>query len=130
MAPESNLDRVASFRDIEALEKLLIQHFEAHDREHVLIDRARVESAISMDKRLDAMNEIRNALRDQSATLFTRPEHQLYEAAITEKIESLQLSRAELTGKASQSNLNVTMFLAIAAIIIALFNLVAGFIRK
>jgi hypothetical protein len=59
MAPESKqLDRVASFRDIEALKEILTVRDEAHQREHELIERANQVAYSEMNRRLDGMNHL------------------------------------------------------------------------
>jgi hypothetical protein len=92
MAPESKLDRVASFRDIQALEKLLTQHFEAHDREHELMDRANVIAREEMNRRLDEMNNLRRQIEQVEAKFFTRTEWEKAHAALVSVVQQNERS--------------------------------------
>ena len=62
MAPESKLDRVASYRDIESLKELLLERFVAHDKIHELMDISLLESKNEMDRRLADMNNMRHQI--------------------------------------------------------------------
>lgn len=91
-----------------------------------------------MEKRLEGMNEFRSTLKDQSANFTTKTENDLLITKIDdqfstlrheynekfdkidEAIKSLQLSRAELAGKASQNQVFIAYFFAIIGIIISL----------
>ena len=74
MAPESKLDRVASWRDIESLRELLEQHFKLHDREHELLEKANVIAREEMNRRLDEMNNLRRQIEQVEAKFITREE--------------------------------------------------------
>ena len=77
----------------------------------------------SMEKRLDGMNEFRDQLKDQAARFVTREEMISTLKSIQANVEILLSARATEEGKASQKSLNVTMIIAIAGVLLALFKL-------
>jgi hypothetical protein len=81
------------------------------------------------DKRLDTMNEFRGALADREASYFTRTEHELYAKLVEADLRVLRESKAEMRGKASQFNLNVTFIIAIVGDCIALAALLFTIFR-
>ena len=99
-------------KDLAALERLINERF-THLEKSTEIARQ------SMEKRLESMNEIRGALRDQGATAFTRSEHELYREKIAGEILMLRESKALLEGKASQISVNVTLAISILSLILA-----------
>jgi hypothetical protein len=85
-----------------------------------------------LDARLASMNEFRSALNDQADTFLTRTEyisqHQNLEARFTrmdEDIRMLRESRAELQGKASQSQVNIALMIAVVGIALSIIGLLA-----
>jgi len=81
-----------------------------------------------LERRLEAMNEIRNALKDQNQTFMTRAEYKPAHDRIVADIQSLRESRALLEGKASQGALNTTLAISIISLIIGLVSLVMRFL--
>ena len=86
----------------------------------------------AVDVRLASMNEFRKALSDQSDSFLTRAEystqHQNLEqrfGRMDEDIRTLRESRAELQGKASQSQVNIALIVAIIGIAISVIGLLA-----
>jgi hypothetical protein len=78
----------------------------------------------TLNARLENMNEFRESLKDQTASFFTRKEHDFYAEKIESQLKSLELSRAILEGKASQKTMNVTLMLSIISIIIGVIALI------
>jgi len=131
-----------------ALEKALSDAEKAHDEHQEEItksidDRFRAqEKAVvvalqSNEKRLDSMNEFRETLRDQNKTFITRADHDAliisYQKdieSLDDKISSLNEFRAELKGKASQSQLNITFIFTLISFIIGIAGLILGFFGK
>ena len=74
----------------------------------------------SLDKRLESMNEFRSALKDQQIEFIRRPEHEL----IASDVKSLQLSRAEISGKANQNDVTVSTGIAITGVCLSILNLI------
>ena len=111
MAPESKLDRVASYRDIESLKELLQAHFQAHEREHELMDRANVIAREEMNRRLDEMNNLRRQIEQVEAKFFTRTEWEKAHAALVSVVQQNERSSTlALTeyGKAVDGRFRVT----------------------
>jgi hypothetical protein len=82
MAPESKLDRVASYRDIESLKELLLSRFQSHDTIHNLMDQTRVETKAEMERRLQDMNNLRHQIEQAEARFTTRSEWQAGHEAV------------------------------------------------
>jgi len=76
MAPESKLDRVASYRDIESLKELLLARFKAHDDIHDMMNSALLEAKTEMDRRLSDMNALRHQIEQAESKFTTRAEWQ------------------------------------------------------
>jgi len=79
----------------------------------------------SMNARLESMNEFRDTLRDQNKTFITKSEHEYLEKQIVD----LQLSKAELAGKATQSSVNISYIIAILSILISVVSLIVIFFK-
>lgn len=86
-----------------------------------------------METRLEGMNEFRQSLRDQSQTFVIRSEFGVFKEKvdldlnnICKEIKDLQLSRAELSGKATQNSVNNTMIIAIIGLVIGILGIVMG----
>lgn len=107
--------------EISSLEKLINSKFEHLEKTTEL-------SRMAMEKRLDNLNQIREALRDQGTLAFTRAEHQLFKDSIDKEIGGLRESRAELAGKANQSSVNITLMVAILGLAISCANIMRFFL--
>lgn len=83
----------------------------------------------SMNQRLDGMNEFRDALRDQAGRFVTRDEVRSLIDGLTKDIKSLELSRAELQGKASQTSVNVGYVFTAIAVLISVIGLAIQFLK-
>lgn len=81
-------------------------------------------AAAAMEKRLDAMNEIREQLRDQAATFMPRSEYNIHHEKLVEDVRDLRESKAQLEGKASQKSVNVTLVISIFGLILALISVI------
>lgn len=99
------------------------------------LDRATSEARISMDKRLDGMNEFRETLKDQAGQFLTIKEFNSQNEKIVGDIRILRESRAELEGKASQESVEklrnyatLSMIVTIVSVCIALGSVVASII--
>ena len=84
------------------------------------LEKASEVSAKALDRRLDAMNEIREAMRDMSSGMATRTELDNAKEAIEKDLRGLREFRAELQGKASQSQANLTLALLSILLSVAL----------
>jgi len=112
-----------------------------------------LEKAVSvakaeMDRRLDAMNEFRAALKDQAVSLATRLEHnalvkdvqalkeQLINYVTHAELSSMQAdirdlreSRAKLEGKASQQSVTVATVFGLAGIVLSFIGIVLTVVK-
>jgi hypothetical protein len=84
-----------------------------------------IEKAISLarenlETRLEGLNEWRQQSKDREAAYTTRSELNL----VCDKIRTLELSKATLEGKASQTSVFIAYGFSIAAIIIGIVGLV------
>jgi len=70
----------------------------------------------NVDLRLAAMNEFRDAMKDQTDTFLPRAEYLTRHESIEKDIRSLRESRAELLGKASQNSVVVAYIIAAVGI--------------
>ena len=82
------------------------------------------------NKRLDGLNEIRQILEDQAKTFITKVEFETYQTMIRQdlarfstEINSLNLSRAELSGKASQGQVILSMIIGITGLILGIVRM-------
>ena len=97
-------------------------------KEHIESRFAAIEKAIeialaALDKRLDGMNEIREAMRDQSGYFISRKEVELQLDKISADITALKEYRAEAKGKASMLSVAISALLGIAGIVIGVIGL-------
>jgi len=84
------------------------------------LDKAAKVSRDALEKRLDALNEIRSAMRDQTSTLATKVE---LEGPLRD-LRSLCEWRSSMEGKASQSSVNTAMLLSIVGTLLAILGLI------
>jgi hypothetical protein len=71
------------------------------------------------EKRLDSMNEIKGAMKDQAALFAYSKDLE----PIREDIRDLRETRAELKGKASQMSVIVAYVIAILGILLSVINI-------
>jgi hypothetical protein len=64
-------------------------HSEAHDREHEFMLASLSKSDAVLEKRLEGMNEFREALKDQSASFVTRDVADIQHSAFTKRIDDI-----------------------------------------
>ena len=85
------------------------------------------------DKRFEGQNEWRGAMSDREKAYITRVDHEALilllntkEDALLKDIKSLEITRATLDGKASQSQLNITFAFAMAGVVFTLIGLLCS----
>ena len=93
-----------------------------YDERFRVLELSTKEAKADMDKRLEGMNEFRQQLKDQSATFIARPEHE----AVLKEIQGLRESRAELAGKADQSQVLWSLIMSVVGIVI---GVIAVFVK-
>lgn len=72
----------------------------------------------TMDKRLDGMNEFREALRDQASKMMTRSEYAVNHEKFRDELSSLTKAKERMEGKASQTSFYVTAGIAIFSLLL------------
>lgn len=83
------------------------------------LEKATHVAAQQMDKRLEGMNEFRDALKDQATKFITKDEFNIQHQRVVDDIRTLRESRAKLEGRASQTSVFIAYGLVIVSIIIS-----------
>ena len=115
------------------LDKRMLEMFAATHREVAV-------TAATLEKRLDAGNHIREALKEQAEAVLSvlrgkielmlpRSEHDIYIKQVEADLRILRESRAELAGKASQSSMNLALALALIGALSGLLALVIKLVK-
>lgn len=86
------------------------------------MEKATTVAAGLMDKRLEAMNEFRNTLKDQASQFLTQAEFDAQHQRVLEDIRMLRESKATLDGKASQQSVNISLIIAVVGMIMGMIN--------
>ena len=87
-------------------------------------DRATEIARLAMEKRLDGMNEFREALKDQSNRNVTKAEYDDCVRRILADVRELRESRAELAGKASQSSVDRALVISLSGLGLAILSVI------
>ena len=81
-------------------------------------------SQSTLNERLEKMNEFRESLNDQAKTFLTKNEHELYFQRTEEKynktcedINDLKKSRDENAGKATQTQVIITLIIGVVGVL-------------
>ena len=125
---ESRLDDTTKLFEtkVDALDKATVLKVDA-------LDKATILASQQMEKRLEGMNEFRESLRDQNATFVRKDEydtkHEALEKTFNVRVSSLEMSRAELCGKASQSSVNVSYAIALLSMLISMASILIHYIH-
>jgi len=127
---EEQIKCLYSFGKIEteliAQKNLMEQMTVLFDTKLLAIDKALNVASVTMDKRLDGMNEFRDTLRDQAARFITRDEVKKENERIETDLRFLRESRAILEGKASQKLAYITLVATIVSFMLALTGIIAN----
>ena len=114
----------------EHLETIINSQKEYFESRLAAMDKAVNVSRVTMETRLEGMNEFRNSLKDQSGTFITRTELTLtFDKLHAEikglagRIEGLELYKSSMEGKASQMSVNIAYLISIISIIFGIINL-------
>jgi hypothetical protein len=92
------------------------------------LETLRRASTVTMEKRLDGMNEFRAALDDTQNKSIYRDEFNAVMGGIDKDIRTLRESKAMLEGKASQQSLNITTLVAVAGLVVAGIGSIISFL--
>ena len=87
------------------------------------IDKSTKLAADSLEKRLETMNEFREALKDQQTRFVTREEFGLIRDRLSEDIRILREAKANTEGKASQTSVYISYLIAIIALAISIIRI-------
>jgi hypothetical protein len=88
-----------------------------------MIDKSTKLAADSMEKRLEGMNEFRDALKDQTAKFIMTDKWDLVITNIYKEIRELRDFKAMVEGKASQLSVLITFAVSIASLVAAIIAL-------
>lgn len=91
------------------------------------VEKATILAANTLEKRLEGMNEFRDALKNQATLFITKTEIKIQFDKIESDIRMLRESKAMLEGKASQLYVTITFILALVSISIAIISLIFRF---
>jgi hypothetical protein len=96
-------------------------------REYVEFRLCAIQQAIDksekiLNVRLEAMNEFRDALKDQSANFLTKEAYDAKHTVLQNQVDDLRLSKATLDGKASAASVYVGYAIALIGIILAILS--------
>ena len=90
---------------------------EAHDKQEDIIYQMRDKelnlAASAVDKRLEAMNEVRGQLKDQAATFLLRNDYLVAHADVVKRLEQIELFQANQEGRIWMLGAGLTGFLAV-----------------
>jgi len=93
------------------------------------IEQAIVLARLQMDVRLESMNEFREQLREQASHFVSRGEYNVAHEGLTALVKSLEISRAEIGGKASTVNVFVGYVFTALALLTGMAGLIHSFMR-
>ena len=110
----------------EYLEVLLAEHRRYFETRLTAIEQATDLARSTMSQRLDAMNEIRAALKDQSGLMMTRTEMSVIVERLRTEVDDLKKRSHVAEGKASQTSVIFFGFLSVASLLISLIKLLMG----
>jgi hypothetical protein len=110
-------DRISLKEFIEKQNILTTQLFEA---KLLAIATATELARAGIEKRLDTMNEFRQALKDANSRFLTRDEYSIMHEKVIDDIKTLRECNAESRGKASQNSVIVAYIIAVVSLIAAI----------
>ncbi len=105
-----------------ALERLVDQRFKNQD------DAIKI-AADSLSKRLDAMNEFRQSLTDQSNKFVTKAEYDQAHQRLVEDVKILMDARADWQGQARSQTTMLLLAVAASGIIFGSIGLILRFLK-
>jgi len=98
----------------------LKEHFESR---LIAIEKSTDLAANLIDKRLESMNEFRDALRDQTARFVTRDELDLKILRLADEVGNLKTFRDRLEGKASAQSVYIAYGIAVIGLALSIISL-------
>lgn len=91
---------------------------EYFDARLAALDKSLLSQSESLDKRLESMNEFRLQIKDQTATFYTRQEHELFKDLVNKDLRTLQEYKTTLEAKASQISVFICGLLSFLGLVI------------
>jgi hypothetical protein len=88
------------------------------------VEKAAIQTASTLEKRLEGMNEFRAQLSHQAGTFLTREAYQIAHEQLQKQVDELRMSRAMLEGKASQNAVMFSIALAVAGLLLGVIMLI------
>ena len=110
----------------EYLEALLREQRGYFDAKFLARDEATRVAYEAMNKRLDGMNEFREALKDQAGLMLPRSEFAVVCDRTRQELAELQKFRHIAEGKASQTSVLIFGFLSVVSLIITIIRMFTG----
>ena len=83
-----------------------------------------------MEKRLDAMNEFRGALKDQTDKMLPREEYYIQHENIIREVKALNTFKDEMKGAASREEVNRATAFGVLGIAIGVIGIILGYFGK
>jgi hypothetical protein len=77
----------------------------------------------SLEKRLEGMNEFRQAIKDQQSTFLTHNEYNAKHDLLQTQVDQLRLKGAELSGKADQKSVTIVMIFSLISATLGVVSL-------
>jgi len=81
------------------------------------------------NRRLDLLNGEATRLVAMQATYLPRETHDLQYKVLADKVNSLELSRAEIKGKADQTTVNITLTIAVIGLILSAIGIIIALLK-
>jgi hypothetical protein len=110
------------------IEILIEEKCKRIDERFESIEVARNLAVKALEARLTTLNEIREALRDQQTTFFTKDSHEAYMKATEIELRSLQDFKLTLDTKASSSQVTWAYVIGGVGILLSLISLIREFL--
>ena len=92
------------------------------DLKTLAIDKSTSLAKESMERRLEGMNEFRDALKDQTARFITKEDFEKQHQRAIDDIKILRESKANLEGKASVSSVYIAYALSFITLLISILQ--------
>jgi DNA-directed RNA polymerase sigma subunit (sigma70/sigma32) len=111
-------------------EVTLREHFEIHcaertarqDRDVLALKELIHANLAALDKRLETLNNFRDAMRDLQSGSFSRAEHEQYAKAVEADLRPLRDMQAVINAKASWMAVLFSSLVSIGALLVALYG--------
>lgn len=86
------------------------------------IEQARIITSLNLEKRLDGMNEFRDALNDALSRFLSTDEYKRGHDKVLDDIRILREDRARMEGKADQKSVNNATIIAVGGLLLGIIG--------